>query len=76
MALINIATSGKFSSDRTIAQYAQEIWKMEPTYDKLPSPYTDAQKEAEQVEQGSNIDTIPGANKGVTKPLSKPTAPQ
>ncbi len=25
-ALINIASSGKFSSDRTISQYAQEIW--------------------------------------------------
>ena len=29
MALINIANSGPFSSDRTIEQYAQEIWKLE-----------------------------------------------
>jgi len=28
MSLINIAKSGKFSSDRTIAQYAEEIWKI------------------------------------------------
>lgn len=28
MSLINIATSGKFSSDRTIKQYAEEIWKI------------------------------------------------
>jgi starch phosphorylase len=28
--MINIASSGKFSSDRTIKQYAQEIWHIEP----------------------------------------------
>ena len=26
MALYNIASSGKFSTDRTIAEYAREIW--------------------------------------------------
>uniref|UniRef100_A0A8D3BN38 Alpha-1,4 glucan phosphorylase n=1 Tax=Scophthalmus maximus TaxID=52904 RepID=A0A8D3BN38_SCOMX len=34
----NIAGCGKFSSDRTIAQYAREIWGMEPTLEKLPAP--------------------------------------
>ncbi|HSP46752.1 MAG TPA: glycogen/starch/alpha-glucan phosphorylase, partial [Clostridiaceae bacterium] len=29
-ALMNIANAGKFSSDRTISQYAQEIWEIEP----------------------------------------------
>ncbi len=29
-AILNIASSGKFSSDRTIAEYASEIWKVEP----------------------------------------------
>ncbi len=29
--LMNIASAGKFSSDRTISQYAQEIWHIEPT---------------------------------------------
>jgi starch phosphorylase len=29
-ALINIACSGKFSSDRTIAEYAAEIWNATP----------------------------------------------
>jgi starch phosphorylase len=29
-AVLNIASSGKFSSDRTIAEYARDIWKAEP----------------------------------------------
>jgi starch phosphorylase len=29
-AIINVASSGKFSSDRTIAQYANEIWNVKP----------------------------------------------
>jgi starch phosphorylase len=29
-AILNIASSGKFSSDRSIAEYASEIWKVEP----------------------------------------------
>jgi starch phosphorylase len=29
MALINVARSGKFSADRTIRQYASDIWKVE-----------------------------------------------
>jgi starch phosphorylase len=29
-AVLNVAKSGKFSSDRTIAQYASEIWNAKP----------------------------------------------
>ena len=29
--LMNIASAAKFSSDRTIRQYAEEIWHIEPT---------------------------------------------
>ena len=29
-AIINVAKSGKFSSDRTIQQYADEIWNLKP----------------------------------------------
>ncbi|XP_017331870.2 glycogen phosphorylase, brain form [Ictalurus punctatus] len=34
----NIACSGKFSSDRTISEYAREIWGVEPTDLKIPPP--------------------------------------
>ncbi len=29
-AILNVAGSGKFSSDRTVAEYAADIWKVEP----------------------------------------------
>jgi glycogen phosphorylase len=29
-AILNVASSGKFSSDRTIAEYTTDIWKVEP----------------------------------------------
>ena len=29
-AILNVASSGKFSSDRTIAEYAAEIWNVQP----------------------------------------------
>ena len=28
--ILNVAASGKFSSDRTIAEYAADIWDVEP----------------------------------------------
>uniref|UniRef100_A0A4W4EGY9 Alpha-1,4 glucan phosphorylase n=1 Tax=Electrophorus electricus TaxID=8005 RepID=A0A4W4EGY9_ELEEL len=34
----NIAASGKFSSDRTISEYAKEIWGVEPSDVKIPPP--------------------------------------
>jgi glucan phosphorylase len=29
-SIVNVALSGSFSSDRTIAEYASEIWSVEP----------------------------------------------
>ena len=37
--ILNIAASGKFSSDRTIAEYAREIWNVTPTLHPLPHPH-------------------------------------
>ncbi|MBF0245918.1 MAG: glycogen/starch/alpha-glucan phosphorylase, partial [Planctomycetes bacterium] len=34
-SIINVANSGKFSSDRTIRDYAQEIWRLKPV---IPPP--------------------------------------
>jgi starch phosphorylase len=36
IALRNVARCGKFSSDRTIHQYAEDIWDVEPVKVKLP----------------------------------------
>ncbi|XP_057716076.1 glycogen phosphorylase, liver form [Corythoichthys intestinalis] len=38
MVVKNIAATGKFSSDRTITEYATEVWGVEPTDLKIPPP--------------------------------------
>ncbi|NP_001088127.1 liver glycogen phosphorylase [Xenopus laevis] len=38
MVIKNIAASGKFSSDRTIKEYAKDIWGVEPSDLKIPPP--------------------------------------
>jgi starch phosphorylase len=40
-AILNVGSSGKFSSDRTIAEYAHDIWNV------VPSPVEEAFKAAE-----------------------------
>ena len=42
MAIEGVAKSGKFSSDRTISQYASEIWKLDPV--PIPQPSSDPKK--------------------------------
>ena len=54
MSLMNIAASGKFSSDRTISEYARQIWGVEPYKEKLPAPYDNHQRERDVVEAGQH----------------------
>jgi starch phosphorylase len=37
MSILNVARSGKFSSDRTIGEYAQDIWRVAPVPIRLLS---------------------------------------
>jgi len=39
MSILNTAGSGRFSSDRTIAEYNDEIWKLEPVHPVLPGEH-------------------------------------
>ncbi len=36
MSILNVARSGKFSSDRTIKEYCDEIWHVQPVKVSLP----------------------------------------
>ena len=36
MSILNVAGSGKFSSDRTIREYCEEIWDVKPVKIKIP----------------------------------------
>lgn len=39
MVLANISGAWKFSSDRTIREYARDIWGVEPREGKMPAPF-------------------------------------
>ena len=39
MAIECVAKSGKFSSDRTIKEYCEQIWKIDPV--SIPHPSSD-----------------------------------
>lgn len=65
MCLLNIASGGKFSSDRTIAEYATDLWGVQPSWDKLPEPH-----EARAGRPGANAtdgDSPAGAKNGSVK---------
>ncbi|KAM7542914.1 hypothetical protein Aperf_G00000018381 [Anoplocephala perfoliata] len=43
MVLANIAGAWKFSSDRTIREYAKDIWGVEPRKEKMPAPFEEVE---------------------------------
>ncbi|CAF3685210.1 unnamed protein product [Rotaria sp. Silwood1] len=49
--ILNIAGSGKFSSDRTIREYAKDIWNVTPLKPKLPGPHYDPPGIKNKIEQ-------------------------
>ena len=77
-AILNVAGSGKFSSDRTIAEYAADIWKVEPCPVGRP-----ARNAATSPELAGHTAPSPATQDGTTYPdnglgvnfLFKPVAP-
>jgi hypothetical protein len=57
MATLNIAASGKFSSDRAIAEYAKEIWQAEPCPVALPQATHPQGKPRSSIELPSPLST-------------------
>ncbi|MBI3270881.1 MAG: glycogen/starch/alpha-glucan phosphorylase, partial [Planctomycetes bacterium] len=51
-AILNVARVGKFSSDRTIQEYAREIWDVRPTPVSLSDKRTDTIVQARMAREG------------------------
>jgi hypothetical protein len=59
--ILNLAASGRFSSDRTIAEYAREIWHAEPFLTDNARRRSDGANQLPK--EGENMNnTIPNAN--------------
>ncbi|KRY65437.1 Glycogen phosphorylase, partial [Trichinella pseudospiralis] len=67
-ALCNIASSGKFSSDRTIKEYAKDIWNVPISTEKLPAPFAGPQSEENSSTANNNNNNTTVAD------AAKPTA--
>ncbi|KRY28271.1 Glycogen phosphorylase, liver form, partial [Trichinella spiralis] len=63
MALCNIASSGKFSSDRTIKEYAKDIWNVPVSTEKLPAPFAGPQSEENSSKADNNGAAVADATK-------------
>ncbi len=60
--LLNIAGSAKFSSDRTIAEYAKDIWNVQTSAEKLPAPFEGRPGTANEGEPTSSTASVAAAN--------------
>ena len=71
MVVLNIASVGKFSSDRTIKQYADEIWDVKacvvPVEAKTSSGGTGATATTSRVGSAPSAKTAPSAKKSSKK---------
>ncbi|CDW52156.1 Phosphorylase domain containing protein [Trichuris trichiura] len=74
MSLYNIASSGKFSSDRTIKDYCREIWDVPTTLERLPAPF-EGPPSAEQVSKPEPAPTAAAAAAPAPAPARAPIAP-
>ncbi|HEY2917710.1 MAG TPA: glycogen/starch/alpha-glucan phosphorylase, partial [Candidatus Binatia bacterium] len=49
MCILNVVRMGKFSSDRTIADYAREIWRVKPVSVKSSRPFSEIDPSAADI---------------------------
>lgn len=54
--MLNALRSGKFSSDRTILEYAEDIWKVEPF--EIPNPAKSANERVKSYEHVNKLEDL------------------
>ncbi|WP_430623126.1 glycogen/starch/alpha-glucan phosphorylase [Brachybacterium equifaecis] len=70
-AWVNIAESGRFSSDRTIRDYADEVWKLEATPISLPETAGEKAAEAAEAAKETAKEAVAAVGEAVAKATGK-----